>query len=116
MYTSKHMQDASPPSKDEKHLLNSSVGFIIAAVICIIILIMGTLFSGGSEESGFGGMMMFAVILIVPFIIISCIYSVALIRKATSRKRRTYAITATIITSLLGLGCLVALILSSLRG
>ena len=113
-----HMTDLSPttpPSKEEKRALNNSIGFNIIVAVCIIVLAIGALLSLVDRENGLTGLMMSAVILGPLFLIISFIYNAALISKTTSPSRKIYAITATIITGLLGLSCVLVLIFNSLR-
>lgn len=109
------LSPTTPPSKEEKRALNNSIGFNIIVLACTIILTIGTLLSIVDGENGFAGLMMSAVILGPLFLIISFIYNAALISKTTSPSRKIYAITATIITGLLGLSCVLVLIFNSLR-
>lgn len=77
----------------EEYAYKSSLTFNGIAGFFVLLLLIGVTF----PSTGFG---MFAVILGPVFLIIAFIRNTTLIAKVTSKRRRIYAITASIITGL----------------
>lgn len=96
------MKEPISPSR-EQDIFHSSISFNSLSALCALILIIGTIMSN-ADQTGFAGLMLFAVLLILPMLVIAFVYNLRLVMIASHRRRKAYAVAATIVTGVIAIG------------